>query len=58
MFISERLDIDKCLKLLNELDKKVFIGFYYQTKTAKEIARELNLTENNVSTKLSRIRKK
>lgn len=38
--------------------KLIFIMFYAQNKKAKDIAKELNLTEFNVNTKLHRLRKK
>lgn len=59
---SERRNIieivNKSLKNLNELDIKIISMFYYSSKSTKDIAKELNLSEINVRTKLFRIRKK
>ena len=46
------------LNKMEEIDRKVFVLFYFNGKKSKEIAELLNLTEFNVSTKLHRIRKK
>lgn len=58
MFCEERIEIEKCLKKLKEIDLKIFNMFYYFSKSTKEIAKELNISEINVCTRLSRIRKK
>ena len=58
MFSDERIEIEKCLKKLKEIDLKIFNMFYYFSKSTKDIAKELNISEINVCTRLSRIRKK
>lgn len=50
--------VNKSLKKLNELDLKIVSMFYYSSKSTKDIAKELNLSEINVRSKLFRIRKK
>lgn len=45
-------------KALSEIDFKIITMFYYSSKSIKDIAKELKLSETNVKTKLSRIRKK
>lgn len=50
--------VNKSLKNLNELDLKIVSMFYYSSKSTKDIAKELNLSEINVRSKLFRIRKK
>lgn len=58
MFVEERMELDRCLEKLYENELKIFSMFYYLSKSTKEIAKELNISEINVCTKLSRIRKK
>ena len=61
LFESEREDVDrieKTFKTLNNLDLRILTLFYYSSKTIKDIAKELKLTEINVKTRLFRIRKK
>ena len=61
LFESEREEIDrieKTFKNLNNLDLRILTLFYYSSKTIKDIAKELKLTEINVKTRLFRIRKK
>lgn len=53
--ISEILDKIKGLK---ELDIKIINMFYYEELSIKDIAKELNISDVNVKTKLHRIRKK
>lgn len=50
--------IEKLFKQLNDLDFKIVNMFYYSSKSIKEIARQLNISEFNVKTRLYRIRKK
>lgn len=50
--------VNKSLKNLKELDLKIISMFYYSSKSTKDIAKELNLSEINVRSKLFRIRKK
>lgn len=53
--ISEILDKIKGLK---EQDIKIINMFYYEELSIKDIAKELNISDVNVKTKLHRIRKK
>lgn len=55
---SEISRIEKSLNNLNELDLNIVKLFYYSSKSIKDIANELELSEMNVKTKLFRIRKK
>lgn len=60
-FDTDRIEIsriEKSLKNLNELDLKIVKLFYYSSKSIRDIANELELSEMNVKTKLFRIRKK
>lgn len=50
--------IKKALDAMKEDDRNIFILFYYYSKTISEIAKEMQITEVNVKTKLHRIRKK
>ena len=60
-YLEERNDIS-CLKdkfeELKEIDGKIVRLFYYDEKSIKDIANELNLTETNIKQRLHRIRKK
>ena len=49
--------LQKGLNLLSECDKKIFRLFYYGNKKTKEIARELNMNEITVRSRLHRIKK-
>lgn len=51
-------DIRNKLGKLKEIDIKILSLFYYELKTLKDIAIELNITENNVKQRLHRIKKK
>lgn len=48
--------IQNTLKQLKDKEYKIFIMFYYESKSIKEIAKELDLSTNNVKTMLYRIR--
>lgn len=50
--------IESKLKNMKEIDKIIFISFYYSSKSIKDIAKELKITEFNVKTRLYRIRNK
>lgn len=50
--------IKSALDTMKEQDKEIFILFYYNSLSIKEISIKLSITENNVKTKLHRIRKK
>lgn len=61
LFSDERDDIEKIensLENLKELDFKIVTMFYYSCQSIKEIAKNLNLSEINVKTRLFRIRQK
>ena len=57
-YVDEREEIKRCLSILKEIDQNIFDMFYYSAKSIKDIARELNMSEFNVSTRLYRIRKR
>lgn len=57
-FFDERQEIFDLQKGLKEIDIKIFNMFYYESKSIKDIAKALEITEANVKTKLHRIRKK
>ena len=50
---DERLKIQGCVQKLKNIDKTIFIMFYYSSKSIKDIASELNITA-----RLYRIRKR
>ena len=61
MFSEEREKINNLeigYKALNEMELKLISLFYYSSKSIKEIAKELKMSETNVKTKLFRIRRK
>ena len=61
MYESDRellIDIEQKIKGLKEIDKEIFYLFYYNSKSIKDIARIMHISELNVKTKLHRIRKK
>ena len=49
--------IKECLKALKSEEYKTFIMFYYESKTTKEIAKELNCSIGKVKVILYRVRK-
>ena len=59
--ITEQKEQDKIiqstLQKLKYEEYKIFIMFYYESKTIKEIAKVLNLSTSNVKTILHRVRK-
>lgn len=60
-YSEERDEINelyKNIKSLKTIDIKIIKMFYYSTKSIKDIAKELNISEINVKTRLHRIRKK
>ena len=58
MLLEERIEIERCLKILKRKELEFLNIFYYYYKPKKEISYELGISEMNVCTKLSRIRKK
>ena len=50
--------ITKNLKALGDIEYEIFKKFYYEGKKVKQIAKEMQLTNSNVKTKLHRTRKK
>lgn len=50
--------IENRLKEMKEIDKKVFLDFYYSSKSIKDIAKEQNISEFSVKQRLYRIRNK
>lgn len=46
------------INLLSEIDKAIFIKFYYDGLKIKEIAEQLSMNDFNVKTRLHRVRKK
>lgn len=49
--------IKNTLKMLKEEEYKAFIMFYYEAKTIKQIAKELNCTVGKIKVVLHRVRK-
>lgn len=61
IFSRERTKIEKVeskLSRLSNLDYKIVTMFYYSSKSIKEIALELDMSESSVKTRLFRIREK
>ena len=56
--IEEISKIERKLETMKEIDKKIFLAFYYSSKSIKDIAREQKLSEFSVKQRLYRIRKK
>ncbi len=56
--IEEIKRIENKLNSMKEIDKKVFIDFYYASKSIKDIAKENKISEFSVKQRLYRIRKK
>ena len=55
---EEIVYLENSLKKLKEIDIKIINLYYYSSKSIKDIAEELDISESNVKTKLHRIRKK
>lgn len=58
LYTDERDEINKCLNKLKKIDQEIFNMFYYSCKSVKDIAKELKISEFNVTTRLYRIRKR
>ena len=50
--------IEKKLENMKEIDKKVFLDFYYSSKSIKDIAKEQKISEFSVKQRLYRVRNK
>lgn len=57
-YIDERDEIQRCLEKLKSIEQRIFYMYYYSSKSVKDIAKELDMSEFNVTTRLYRIRKK
>ena len=61
LYCEDREDISKLRNSINNLkniDIKIISLYYYSSKSIKDIAKKLNISEVNVKTRLHRIRKK
>lgn len=58
MYLDEMEEIQRCLNKLKSIEQEIFYSFYYSSKSVKDIAKQLNISEFNVTTRLYRIRKK
>ena len=56
--VEEINKIEKKLKNMKEIDKKIFLDFYYSSKSIKDIAKEQKISEFSVKQRLYRIRNK
>lgn len=56
--IEEIKKIEKKLETIKEIDRKIFIDFYYSSKSIKDIAKEQKISEFSVKQRLYRIRNK
>lgn len=56
--IQEIRNIEKQLENMKEIDKTIFLDFYYSSKSIKDIAIEHNISEFSVKQRLYRIRNK
>ena len=50
--------IEKKLENMKEIDKKIFLDFYYSSKSIKDIAKEQKISEFSIKQRLYRIRNK
>ncbi|MGL4913214.1 MAG: sigma-70 family RNA polymerase sigma factor, partial [Romboutsia sp.] len=51
-------EVDILLQNLRPEDKKIFMEYYIEDKTVKEIAREMNIKDDNIYNRISRGKKK
>ena len=56
--VEEISKIEKKLENMKEIDTKIFLDFYYFSKSIKDIAKEQKISEFNVKQRLYRIRNK
>ena len=56
--VEEISKIEKKLKNMKEIDKIIFLDFYYSSKSIKDIAKEQKISEFSVKQRLYRIRNK
>ena len=56
--IQEIRNIEKKLETMKEIDKTIFLDFYYSSKSIKDIAKEQKMSEFSVKQRLYRIRNK
>jgi len=56
--IEEIRKIENKLDSMKEIDKKVFMDFYYSSKSIKDIAKENKISEFSIKQRLYRIRNK
>ena len=56
--VEEISKIEKKLKNMKEIDKTIFLDFYYSSKSIKDIAKEQKISEFSVKQRLYRIRNK
>ena len=56
--IQEIRNIEKKLENMKEIDKTIFLDFYYSSKSIKDIAKEQKMSEFSVKQRLYRIRNK
>ena len=56
--LEEISKVESILKNMKEKDKKAFLDFYYYSKSIKDIAKELEVSEFSVKQRLYRIRNK
>ena len=56
--IEEISKIEKKLENMKEIDKEIFLDFYYSSKSIKDIAKKLKISEFSVKQRLYRIRNK
>ena len=56
--IQEIRHIEKKLENMKEIDKTIFLDFYYSSKSIKDIAKEQKMSEFSVKKRLYRIRNK
>ena len=54
--IEEIRKIENKLDSMKEIDKKVFMDFYYSSKSIKDIAKENKISEFSIKQRLYRIR--